>query len=121
MDFVPVNSIKRIGLSTDGEVEPASLKRMGVFAVRRHVLEKYPQVMLKIFEKVVPLEMENSFVKDCITYTGYSHEFDETPEGSVIPEYEVLFSQDLTGNVTIKFKKSGVEQQSLSYRKVTFF
>jgi hypothetical protein len=121
MDFVPVNSIKRIAIEQDGEVTPERMMRMGVFSIRRHVIEKFPQIMQKIFECFVPMEIENSFVRDIILYTGYSPDFEETPEGSFINEYEVVFNQSLSGIITIRFDKIREDQQTSSARKVTFF
>jgi len=121
MDFVPVNSIRRIAVESDGEVHPERLMRMGCFSIRRHVIERFPQIMQKIFERFVPMEMENSFVRDAITYTGYSPDFEETPEGSLVNEYNVTFNQSLSGVLTIRFDKLDETQQTSSARKVTFF
>jgi hypothetical protein len=77
--------------------------------------------MQKIFEKVVPMEIENSFVRDTITYTGYSSEFEETPQGSYVNEYQAVFHQNLAGDITIKFEKLGEEARTTESRKVTFF
>lgn len=121
MDFVPVNSIKRIAIEQDGEVQPERMMRMGVFAVRRHVIEKFPQIMQKIFERFVPMEIENSFVRDTILYTGYSPDFEETPQGSFVNEYEVVFNQSLSGIITVRFDKVGEDRQVSGSRKVTFF
>lgn len=121
MEFLPVNKILRIVAGGDGETQPERLMRMGVFSIRRFVIEKYPQLMQKIFERVVPMEIENSFVSDTITYTGYSNYFDETPQGSFVPEYEVLFNQNLLGAITINFARLSEEKQTSSARKVTFF
>lgn len=119
MEFKAVNKILRIG--TEGEVLPKPLMRMGAFSVRRYVIEKYPSIMFKIFEKFVPLEIENSFIRDSILYVGYSNEFEETPEGSMVKEYEVWFHQDLMGDIIVQFKLLEGEVPQLGTRRVTFF
>jgi hypothetical protein len=121
MKFIPVNDIRRTATINDGEIPPERLMRMGMFKIRRHVIEKYPHVMQKIFERVVPMEydvlfnedlmgnvtirfqkeIENSFVADSILYTGYSPDFEETPQGSYV--------------------KQGEEVMTTTARKVTFF
>lgn len=121
MDFSPVNKIRRISIDGGGEIHPERLMRMGIFSIRRFVIEKYPQLMQKIFERVVPMEVENSFVSDTITYIGYSLDFEETPQGSLVNEYEVVFNQTLSGIITIRFDKLAEERQTTAARKVTFF
>lgn len=117
MDFIPVNSIKRVAEAAINS--PAW--NMGAFSLRLHIIRRYPLLVQEIFKKCIPVEVYNSFVTDSIRYIAHSPLFKPTPEGSFITEYEVFFKESLSGVIEITFVEI-VEQTVLNgiQRTVTY-
>lgn len=66
------------------------------FGTFRFDIETFPHgKMLELFAKVIPLRVEHLFPERVFVCTGWSIElFDCLEEGEMIPEYQIVFSED---------------------------
>jgi hypothetical protein len=119
MEYQLVNKIKRI--YTKDEPEGVLRQRRGCIIIREHVLDDYPVLAQAIFSKFVPVQTFQLFVTSAVQYWGYSEEFDVVPEGSMVPDYEVLFHQDLMGRVTVKFEKTEEPSNSAGAKRLVSY
>ena len=103
MEFIEVNKIRRIRSDEDSPKPMA--RRMGTIIIREHVLTGQPELCQAIFSKFVPVQSNQNFVGQSMQFWGYSPDFDYIEEGKLVPEYEVLFNQDLMGRVMVKFNR----------------
>jgi hypothetical protein len=118
MEFAYANKVKRI--FTRDEPEGTLRRQRGTFLLREHVLEDYPVLAQAIFSKFVPVQTQQWFPSQSMQFWGYSEDFEHVPEGQLVPEYDVLFHQDLMGRITVKFERVSPENAK-GTRVVSFY
>lgn len=83
--------IPEIGADTVGTNDLVMIKnRIGRVLVDYKMLLKTDQDIVKrIFSRFYPIKAENNFINGIIEYYGYSKEFDRSPDGKMIPIYQI--------------------------------
>jgi len=73
--------------------------RKGYFSLSMDLFEHNHNLenLLPIFAQVVVVDVEKRFISKEIIYYGYSSFFDEIPEYSKIPAYDMLFTNTEVG------------------------
>jgi hypothetical protein len=69
---------------------PLTERCFGRFLFASTSLQNDPEIIQKIFSKVVPLKMEHDYIRGLFEVSAVSSEFEPTEYGEQIPYYEVL-------------------------------
>lgn len=86
-----------------------STERIGVVRVSISLINQYPIALRQLFSAILVLRAEYRPALRAIEYEAICSDFDEVPEGSIIPEYDVVISSS-----GIRFGKPG-ERHVLRY------
>ena len=78
-------------------------KRIGRFAMRREIVEQDPETARAIMARCIVVRCEMMYAHDTLEYVALSPDFDEVPQGAIVPEYDVIISG---GGRRIEFKRS---------------
>ena len=80
-------------------------KRIGRFVLSLQLTEQYPATARAIMGRCIVVRCEMMYVHDTLEYIALSPDFDEVPNGNIVPEYDVIISE---GGNSIEFKRSNV-------------
>ena len=70
-------------------------RRFGKFRVSGQMLsQQFEGSMTRLMGACIITRAVHHWISDEIEYAGYSFRFREIAEGEIIPEYDVVFSQD---------------------------
>lgn len=70
-------------------------RRLGRFFVHdRFLVDLEPGEVPPVFQGMVVLRAESSWIRPGIDYLAMHPQFDEVPEGSIVPVYEAVFDAD---------------------------
>jgi hypothetical protein len=78
-------------------------KRIGRFALSRQLVERDPETARAVMGRVIVVRCEMMYPTDTLEYMALSPDFDDVPQGMIVPEYEVHISE---GGSRIEFKRS---------------
>lgn len=78
-------------------------KRIGRFAMSRELVERDPETARAVMGRCIVVRCEMMYTHDSLEYMAISPDFDEVPEGTIAPEYDVIISD---GGRRIEFKRS---------------
>lgn len=65
-------------------------RRIGKFSIPSMMIDKNPEMAMKIMGKMVIVRAENMFAEPVIEYIALSPLFQKLPLGEMIPEYELV-------------------------------
>jgi hypothetical protein len=84
-------------------------RRFGIIRISEIFLKENSEIWKQIVKQgVVPFYVEYEFRSNTYKYTCYSEEFDIVSENIIIPNYEVIFTENLLENekqFIIEFRK----------------
>ncbi len=69
-------------------------RRVGRFSVSAEIINEAPDVMRQIMGYVIVIRAESMLYNNSIEYHAICEDFDVLTEGEMLPEYNVLCSQD---------------------------
>jgi len=95
---ITVADIKLIAKGKDAEQWS---KRVGMFTIKDKEIKTNPELCLSVFSNVVVVRAEYMFAYGGIEYTGISDLFEQLIEGDAVPNYELIFEN----NLFVKAKK----------------
>jgi hypothetical protein len=78
-------------------------KRIGRFAISRQLAERDPETARAVMGRCIVVRCEMMYAHDTLEYMALSPDFDEVPQGQIVPEYDVIISD---GGKCIEFKRS---------------
>lgn len=81
-------------------------KRIGRFVMSRELVERNPETARAIMGRCIVVRCEMMYHIDTLEYVALSPDFDELPQGMIVPEYEVIIFED---GQRIEFKRSNAE------------
>ena len=70
-------------------------RRYGLIKYTAEVIEDSPEMMQKVFGKLVPLDVDYDFTNGVFSMKAASEYFDVVEVGKIIPTYNVKFQQVL--------------------------
>lgn len=71
-----------------------SNKKRGSFKISLDMIEKQPELVMKIMGKCIVIDSQPLLYEDCIQYIAVSEEFKEIQPGEYIPAYQVIVNSD---------------------------
>jgi hypothetical protein len=71
-------------------------KRKGIIKISNSLINSNPISLLETLKDILVIKAENNFIKDEITYYGYSKYFDIVKDGEGIPEYIIIVTKEYT-------------------------
>ncbi len=74
--------------------------RRGKVFIHEPYLNSNPDDILEILARFVVVRADNDFMRNGITYYGYSHLFETTTMGEETPEYDIILTRNWRGIVT---------------------
>ena len=77
-------------------------KRIGRFAMSRQLVEQDSEIARAVMGRCIVVRCEMMYWHDTLEYMALSPDFDEVPQGTVTPEYDVIISD---GGKHIEFKR----------------
>lgn len=86
-------------------------RNLGRISIEKDVYTGLPMMMLEAISsiKMLPMSVEFNIITGCFDLIGRSPNFEEVPEGQVIPEYELFLEAGEDGNYDSAYIKK-VEQ-----------
>jgi hypothetical protein len=72
------------------------LKRKGIIKISNSLINSDPILLLEVLKDFLAVKAENDFIKEEITYYGYSKYFDIVKDGEEIPEYIIIVTKEYT-------------------------
>ena len=78
-------------------------QRIGRFAMSRQLLERDPETSRAVMGRCIVVRCEMMYAHDTLEYMALSPDFDEVPQGAIVPEYKVIISDS---GKCIEFKRS---------------
>lgn len=94
------------GLERGTLLENGMDKRIGRFAMSRQLVERDPDTARAVMGRCIVVRCEMMYAPSTLEYMALSPDFDEVPQGMIVPEYDVIISD---GGKRIEFKRSNVE------------
>ena len=79
-------------------------RRIGRFVLNRNFIEANKELAREIMGRCIVVRCEMVYYSDALEYIALSPDFDEIPEHSIAPEYQVICT-DNEGNITFMFKR----------------
>lgn len=71
-----------------------TINRAGAFEVSDSLIEKEPELVMKVFGEVIVTRAEHLYYKGAIEYYALSKHFREVKEGEKIPRYTIEYNKD---------------------------
>lgn len=81
-------------------------KRIGKFAMSRKLVEHDPGTAQDVMGRCIVVRCEMMYMYDTFEYIAISPDFDEVPHGMIVPEYDVIISDN---GKHIEFKRSDTQ------------
>lgn len=79
------------------------VRRIGVFTMSRQLVERDQETARAVMGRCIVVRCEMMYSRDALEYMALSPDFDEVPEGMIVPQYDVIIGD---GGRRIEFKRS---------------
>ena len=79
--------------------------RRGMVVIDRKMIYDEPEIMMKIFSKMVVTDIERHTMRDTLTYYAFSPLFDPVNETQACPEYDIHVFVSDSGDICIEVVK----------------
>lgn len=81
-------------------------RRIGRFAMSRQLVERDQETARAVMGRCIVVRCEMMYAHDIFDYMALSPDFDEVPQGMIIPEYDVIIGDN---GKRIEFKRTNAE------------
>jgi len=67
--------------------------RIGIFRIGRKLIEDNEAIVRAIMSRVIVVRCEHMYALDVFEYMAISNDFDEVPQGEIVPKYQILIGE----------------------------
>lgn len=84
-------------------------RRFGTIMYTDQILEQNPDIVQKLFSKIIPFKIEFNYIAERFEVEAVSKEFEPVEFGDKIPHYDVIIEN--------QFRKNGVHATYIHFKK----